>query len=64
MLDPTRHNYFQKLMALCEQGRVKPGVTCVDVYHDDWCGIYRGDYCNCNPEVRLYELSLHDPRRN
>jgi hypothetical protein len=28
-------------------------LTEVDIYHDDWCGIYHGGYCNCDPELKL-----------
>ena len=28
-------------------------LTEVDIYHKDWCRIYRGGYCNCDPDVRL-----------
>jgi hypothetical protein len=25
----------------------------VNVYHDDWCRVYRGGYCDCDPEVEV-----------
>jgi hypothetical protein len=54
MHDPRKHNYYEKLMKLVAQGEVPPGrVSEVDIYHDDWWLIYRGGYCNCDPEVRL-----------
>jgi hypothetical protein len=54
MFDPRRHNYFEKLMQLIEQGQAPRGcVLEVDVYHDDWCRIYHGGYCSCDPEVRI-----------
>jgi hypothetical protein len=54
MFDPRKHNYYRKLIALYERGVLPPGrVREVDIYHDDWCRIYRGGYCNCEPEVRL-----------
>jgi hypothetical protein len=54
MIDPRKHNYQRKVMELIEQGKVPPGcVREVDIYHDDWCRIYRGGYCNCDPVVRL-----------
>lgn len=54
MLDPTKHNYYRKLLELYEEGKVpSKSVTDVDIYHDDWCAIYRGGYCNCEPEIKL-----------
>jgi hypothetical protein len=54
MLDPTRHNYYAKLMKLYAQGQIPTkSLTEVDIYHDDWCAIYRGGYCNCDPHIRL-----------
>jgi hypothetical protein len=52
--DPRRHNYFPKLLALWAQGKIPAGrLTDVEVAHDDWCGIYEGGYCNCDPDVRI-----------
>ena len=51
---PRKHNYYQKLIQLYEEGKAPPGrITDMDVYHDDWCHIYRSAYCNCDPEVKL-----------
>ena len=54
MLDPTKYIYYKKILDLYERGRLS-GVSLglVDIYHDDWCGIYRGGYCDCDPEVEL-----------
>lgn len=52
--DARKHNYYKKLLQLYDQGTLgKPGLTEIDICHDDWCAIYRGGYCNCNPEVRV-----------
>jgi hypothetical protein len=54
MIDPLKHNYFRKLLQLVEQGQVpRDRITEVDICHDGWCRIYRGGYCNCDPEIRL-----------
>lgn len=45
----TEHNYFRKVKDLVEQGLPAGEVTHVTVLHDDWCGIFRGEACNCNP---------------
>lgn len=53
-MDPTKHNYFRKVMALVAEGELKKGdLAVVDIYHDDWCGINRGTYCNCDPDIKL-----------
>jgi hypothetical protein len=52
--DPRKHNYFRKLLKLQRKGKLRPGEAhLVDILHDDWCRIYLGGYCNCNPEIRL-----------
>jgi hypothetical protein len=57
MTDPRKHNYYRKLMELCEQGKVPPGrLTDVEVCHDDWCPIHQGGYCDCDPEIKLRPL--------
>jgi hypothetical protein len=28
----------------------------VDIYHDHWCGINKGRYCNCNPDIKVRPL--------
>jgi hypothetical protein len=54
MTAPHKHNYYRKLMELVEQGKIPPGrLTDVQVCHDDWCRIYQGGYCNCDPEIKL-----------
>ena len=59
--DPRRHNYFPKLMALWEQGKIPPGqLSSVDIAHHDWCAIHAGGYCDCDPDVRL----RRPPERN
>ena len=53
-MDPTKHNYYKKLMKLYEQGRIPTAsLTEVDIFHDDWCGVYSGEYCNCDPDIKL-----------
>jgi hypothetical protein len=65
MSQPRQHNYLVKLEELYRQGLIPvPSVCWVDIYHDDWCGIYRGDYCNCDPDVQVHQLPHRDPGRN
>jgi hypothetical protein len=54
MLDPMKHNYYKKLMALYAAEKLpRRGLSEVDILHDDWCAIYTGGYCNCQPEIRV-----------
>jgi hypothetical protein len=53
-MDPTKHNYYKKVMELYRQGKISTASpTEVDIYHDDWCGVYQGNYCNCDPHIKL-----------
>ena len=55
MFDPLKHNYYKKLIGLNEEGKMPRGCLYgVDVYHDDWCRIYRGGYCNCDPDIIIW----------
>jgi hypothetical protein len=56
------HNYVRKLLYLRRLGLIPNGVHIGDIYHDDWCGIWDGKRCNCNPDIRL--TPVPDPRRN
>jgi hypothetical protein len=65
MHDPMKHNYMKKLVKLHEKGKLATtSLTEVDIYHDDWCAIYRGRYCNCHPVIKLRKHPHLDPRRN
>ena len=59
---PGEHNYLKPLLeatteamesGLMERGR----VTITNVWHDDWCDIYRGGVCNCDPVIKLQPLA-------
>ena len=53
-MDPAKHNYYKKLMRLHRQGKIPTtSLTEVDIYHDDWCKVHKGGYCNCDPEIKL-----------
>lgn len=50
--DPTKHNYYKKLMSLVRKEKIGAGeIHDVDIVHDDWCAIFSGRYCNCNPDI-------------
>jgi hypothetical protein len=44
------HNYLLKLKLL----NVPPGISNLEVRHDDWCLIYNGGECNCDPDLYLH----------
>jgi len=59
------HNYEKKLWRLYELGLIPAAsVNLVDIYHDDWCDIYRGGRCNCDPHSHVRTVENLDPRRN
>lgn len=29
------------------------GLRHVNIYHDDWCGIWSRHKCNCNPSIKV-----------
>ena len=55
---PPQHNYLKKLLRLQAQGALPltAGVHDVAIAHDDWCGIYRGKHCHCDPDITLKTL--------
>ena len=53
-LIPQKHNYYDKLMKLIDENNLTKGeLHQVNIDHDDWCKIYKGGYCNCDPDVCL-----------
>lgn len=48
-------NYVRKLHYLYCIGALprEVGLHRVDVAHDDWCGIFAGQRCHCDPEITL-----------
>lgn len=49
-------NYLRALRAQTE--KLKKGAAYdVFVFHDEWCGIYRGVRCNCDVKVVTKERS-------
>jgi hypothetical protein len=54
-LDPTKHNYYRKVMDLLASNPdlQTAGLHDIDIRHDAWCAIHQGRYCNCDPDVRV-----------
>jgi hypothetical protein len=65
MPNSNEHNYVKKLLRLYLEGKLpEVGLELVDVYHDDWCAIHHGRFCNCDPDIEIRRLSFGDPDRN
>ena len=49
------HNYLRKIAFMAKTGALPRdvGFHQVSVYHDDWCGVWKQQRCNCDPDVRL-----------
>jgi hypothetical protein len=46
------HNYVPKVIDFALKTSWPPGkVGHIAVRHDDWCGVWQGGRCNCNPDV-------------
>jgi hypothetical protein len=61
-MDPMKHNYMKKLIEMYRRGLIPVvAVMLVDIYHDNWCGIYKNRHCNCDPDIVLPPLPI-EPR--
>ncbi|MFA5166575.1 MAG: hypothetical protein WC449_04780 [Candidatus Paceibacterota bacterium] len=49
----TEHNYKNKMLNMIKTGKIKcdVGLSMYDIFHDDWCDVYTGGFCNCNPDI-------------
>ena len=50
-------NYVDKILErICAEivrgERPSPGIVHTFVGHDNWCGMYQGNPCNCDPKIR------------
>jgi hypothetical protein len=48
-------NYLKKLHELDLLGKL-PRCCHIDVYHDPWCGSFKGKPCDCDPDVKWQEI--------
>ena len=51
-----QHNHRLKIDRLVAAGRIavtRGSANQLDVVHDDWCAIFDGGFCNCDPDIRL-----------
>jgi hypothetical protein len=58
-------NYIKKLRYLVKIGTIPLNVEThmIDVEHDNWCAIFKGKPCNCDPTIKL-KASLASASRN
>lgn len=52
-----KHNYQKKIARLIAEGKLNTniGVHMLNIQHDDWCAIFDGGLCNCDPDIELAE---------
>lgn len=52
-----RHNYAKKIQEMMDQRAIPSfvGLGSLNIYHDDWCAIHRGGFCNCDPDIEVKE---------
>lgn len=47
-------NYMKPILEAWRRGVIPPGsLSAVQVAHDDWCAIHKGNDCNCNPQLLI-----------
>ena len=58
--DAPGGNYVPKFSAIAAM-LPAGGLYYLMTSHDDWCGLFRGRACNCDPDIVVRPLT-HDPR--
>ncbi len=50
------HNYMKKIRRMVADGQIpaEAGLSHLSIRHDDWCGIFKGGVCNCDPEITYF----------
>ena len=51
--DPRQHNYVRKMMYMAKIGALPRtvGLHQLTVFHDAWCGHFRGQRCDGDPDM-------------
>jgi hypothetical protein len=53
---------MKKLIEMHARGETPSvGLSDVDIAHDDWCAVYTGGYCNCDPDIRVRKRPTPPP---
>lgn len=57
-------NYGAKIEVYLRDHPPVPGTFLeIGTFHDDWCGVFKGGRCNCDPDVRPIDRTP-DPSAN
>lgn len=60
-----RHNHARKMAKMIAEGKIPnmpPGtIRHLDIFHDDWCKVFSGGYCNCDPDI-VYRAPAAQPK--
>ena len=53
--------YMRQLSELWRAGKLPAGanVHSVDIYHDEWCAVFKGEACDCEPEIKIRAWPRH-----
>jgi hypothetical protein len=52
------NNYLKKIAQLKEEGKLTESqVALICISHDDWCSMYTGAECNCDPDIEITDLA-------
>ena len=43
--------YIRILFEHLRNAPLEGAVTHVEIFHDDWCGVFRGAACDCEPDI-------------
>jgi hypothetical protein len=54
----TSHNYLPKVVAFIVASKGVCRLQDTAIHHDDWCDMFSGGYCNCDPWVTY--MGAHD----
>lgn len=62
--DAPGGNYREKALQQARQHletEPEPDVYHMDIYHDDWCSIWSGGKCDCQPDIVVRLHPFGDP---
>lgn len=48
-------NYVRGVARISRALMGRPGLFRVRAYHDDWCGVFAGQPCDCAPDFDMQE---------
>jgi hypothetical protein len=46
-------NYVAKQMAAIARAGLQGELVSCSIQHDDWCGIFAGRACDCDPDITI-----------